>query len=661
MIGDELSGTSAGKHSISVKKVNAFDPGQKNAHLNNADKIGVYCPPSILSAFQQLMAQTQLPGTSFVNPYTGLTEIFPNSPAQFTARHLQILARNEAVNGNGEMKVELYGEYLTAEQVATLRCLVKSTVVSGLTQVSKSGGYPPGNPIVEKIPPQKMLIIDQSGLQWQGDLHNTGGMFFYPEQPLDSQYTAWQNAMYKTMYGQDRPATSSENFADVIWQGKKGKLDLNQVAMAIECEFMQALDAAASQGEVELAHNEKINFRYLKAGMGFFADGLTLNGAPGKDNPALCLARLNGIDNVLRRLAVMAPADRQNALRKIGRLELPFSDQPLTPEIQQKLQSIKQLCGKIGLEWGGAGKIDVLADNPSGYVTAATNTADPHAMIGNEGHYGSVDAAVVMNAGVNHLNAGYNTSMVPRPLLEVRTFLELSTGPPVPPHGEPLAQPQLLQPQPQPEPRPVVSPPVADLLFEANPPPRMTPLPTPLAGLMAAHAVEHPLPADPTFDALLQPQPVFRPSEAARHKSQLNSVSEKILSECRDKPNYCGIIGINEVQDALVLKMAPTQQNPTQDNLVSLKENVDKGISYYVSNHDDETIRNVCKLAVETTEFGSDFQVPSDADPKVKQYLEAAIKELNRSDPTKAQSFSVNNTKVVQATTSIPVSRRMGG
>jgi hypothetical protein len=76
----------------------------------------------------------------------------------------------------------------------------------------------------------------------------------------------------------------------------------------------------------------------------------------------------------------------------------------------------------MGLQWGGAGSTDALEDVP-GFVTAVTNTSDPHAMIGNESRYGSVDAMIAMNAGINHFNAAVN-KITPRPAMEAHYPVE---------------------------------------------------------------------------------------------------------------------------------------------------------------------------------------------------------------------------------------------
>lgn len=415
----EITASPTATATVTVQKVANFK--KDNKPLKNARLIQVHCPPAILKAFQEIIVQSKIPGTSFSNPYTGVTETFPKEAKDFTARHLQILARNECLNGDGQMNVGLYNGLLTEDQIASIRCLVKATTVTGKVEVMRSGGYPGGNPIIEKTPSQNMIVIDQAGFQWQNDHRNTGGLFFYPNKK-EANYAVWQEQMYKAMYGTDRPKEPSQNVLEVQWGEKKGKLDLDGVALGIQCEFMQALESAAAQGQMELGKREKINFRYLKAGMGFFADGLFSEGRSGSDHPSILLARLQGIGAALNTIKSMPDEQRKQFLGKVGRLELPFS-QSNDEKITAQLMKIKSLAEDIGLEWGGAGIIDALHDNPPGYITAVTNTGDPHAMPGNEGRYASVDAAISTNARINNLNVAFNKKAQLRPSQDPQNLL----------------------------------------------------------------------------------------------------------------------------------------------------------------------------------------------------------------------------------------------
>ena len=194
----------------------------------------------------------------------------------------------------------------------------------------------------------------------------------------------------------------SSNSLDVSWYGVTGKLDLNAVSNALAVEFRQALESAVFQGQVDLDETARINFRFCRAGMGFFVSGLQCNLS------TLRVARLNGIKMALSQIAEMPDEERSEALGKIGRIVLPHSNE--APHSDAVLKEIGQIVKALGLEWGGAPEEDNFKPE-EGYVNATTNCADPHAMPGNEGGPSSVDACVSYNANINNHNATFNHNM----------------------------------------------------------------------------------------------------------------------------------------------------------------------------------------------------------------------------------------------------------
>ncbi|MCW8452255.1 hypothetical protein [Legionella quinlivanii] len=399
---------------ISIERVAAFHATSQPA---NANRIDLNCPEPVLLAFRNLLRGEPILGCSFNNPYTNQVETLPANADELTARHLQILARNESSNVTGIMNTGLYQGKLSDNKIARLRCLVKATNGAGIVQVNAYGGYPHGNPIHTYPNPRRMIVVDQAGLQWQSDFRNTGGMFFYPDNPADAHlpngYAAWQAESFRDMYGYQRPATP-ENYRQISWYGVSGKLDLNLVANAISAEFLQTWHAVVAQGE-ELNQGDLICLKFLKAGMGFFAHGV-----PGADKPYLEHARLQGILQALRTIAALPENQRAAAIGRIGRLELPFSGNVQAgaaanpPGYRETLEQIGRVATQLGLQWGGTPTDDVFVER-QGFINACTNCADPHAMIGNEGGHASVDAAMSSNANLDGLNAAYNPHMRLRP------------------------------------------------------------------------------------------------------------------------------------------------------------------------------------------------------------------------------------------------------
>ncbi len=389
---------------LAVKKVVAcrLETNGKPKPVTKGNDITLNCPANILAEFKKLLADTKILGAKFTNPYTDQEEQIPSDPKDLTARHLQILARNERYNTTGVMQVSLYSGLLSDDKIASLRCLVKATNVAGIVDVVGTGGYKSTTMPLSASEEKRAIVIDQSGLQWQNDFRNTGGMFFYPDNSSDlklpANYSAWQKDMFLAMYEKDRPACS-DKFLTTTWNSVKGKIDLNQVTFAIKAEFTQAILAASSAGK-SLKDSDKICFKFLKAGMGFFADGIN-QGANLKD---LENARMQGIYLALEEISKLPDANhKKEILGKISRIELPFSQDSAT---------ISTLVKVLGLEWGGVAAKDALKPVP-GYVIATTNCGDPHAMFGNEGGHSSVDASMSTNIGnPNALNPCCNKEML---------------------------------------------------------------------------------------------------------------------------------------------------------------------------------------------------------------------------------------------------------
>ena len=387
-------------------------------------QVKIYYKKATLTEFQKILEGTQVLGAKYYDPYSGKIEQFPQNKDDLTIRHLHILARNEQYNVNGVMNEGLYYDLLTSEQIAKLRCLVKATNIGAIGKVKSYGGF--GVIANENYDtPQDFIIIDQSGLQWQGDIKNTGGLFFYPNDGSSTRiknYIAWQDQTYKAMYGKDRGALSL-NSVDITWNGVKGKMDLDKVSEAIKHEFLEALNTAKNQGD-SLGEDKKINFRFLKAGVGFFCSGV-------KDIKGdLELARLKGINSALQSIVEIDEPNRLKFLGKIKSIELPFSepddaastlDKDKDKEIKDELKKIEEKLKTLDLEFD-CSKKDALFQK-EGHITAVTNCGDPHALFGNEGGYQSVDAAMSSNmVNPNILNPLINQSMM---LVELKEDLKV--------------------------------------------------------------------------------------------------------------------------------------------------------------------------------------------------------------------------------------------
>lgn len=413
-------------------------------------------PDETINAFRDLI-QNQAPqilGAEYTNPYTGQKEKFPNKVDDFNAIHLQILARNQAVNTKGktteEKSNELYPgipKNVRESVIEQLHFLVSTTTISSTVTVLRKGGYPDmigdKRNARKKIDdaPYSMILVDQSGIQFQESLRNNGCAFFYPDDPKDSKlpadYADYQNKMYKAAYGKERPTSCSDDYIEVTWLGVKGRVDMNAITgygFGIQAEFARFLKAGVETANNTPPDDDNYNLRYLKAGLGFFNDQIISKsgtGVPmipkGKQNQIrMENARLQGILNHLQWIGSL-PADKKKAeLGKIKSLDLPFSNMikgaAPTPETTiALLKKIEEQVKKLGLTYNGDGVIDALQATP-GSKNISNNTGDSKTSLGNEGGtgdeaangivYGSVDAMIYGNTESDHMITGINPNMI---------------------------------------------------------------------------------------------------------------------------------------------------------------------------------------------------------------------------------------------------------
>ena len=395
----------------------------------------VICPKHILEEFRKLMSQTQVLGTIIKDPYSDKEIQIPQIADDLQPWHMQLLARNEEVNVTGIFNFDLYQGLMTDDQVARLRCLAKSTTLIGIDEVKKIGGYQQPEKTLDQ--PTKIIVIDQVGLQWQWDHRNSGCLFFYPNQNANlgsivggiEELQKFQKDMCQAIYGIQRPENPSGfagNNIEVKWLDVEGRLDLKGVSFGIKEEFLQALYSAIHASEFVDPH-EKILFRFLKNGIGYFKKGLLEKNSDQLSDInqyKLENARLEGILEAVMELDKNLPNDlvlRKNFFKKVSALQLPFSniwEESLDDRKSKKIikdegkvseeidelksialsyvESIKVTIEKLGIEYRGDKKIDACKPE-DGFVVATTSNGNPHALFGNEGGYQSVGASIASN------------------------------------------------------------------------------------------------------------------------------------------------------------------------------------------------------------------------------------------------------------------------
>ncbi len=322
-----------------------------------------------------------LAGKKVLNKYYNtISTIDPNN---LSASHLQVLARNEKSNVTGRINEAFFypgiadGHYI----VRLLRALVKCSIVCSVVSCTKYGGYPSGSPEPRT---GDIILIDQAGFQWQKDLYNTGGIFFYPDTEVDKYFEIWRKTCNRAFFNApipEGPATPQK----VNFFGRKGTMCEEELKKGFMLEFTQAFYCANKMAE---SVNKKAYFRFLKAGLGFFCEEL-------RPNNMLASIRLHGIAQALEAMPLLLS-------KCVSYLELPHSQ---NDDSTQMMVRIRNACIRIGVSFIGAGFVDALTPVAygDGVILAVTNCGDPHAAIGNEGGYASVDATIATNTVSKHM------------------------------------------------------------------------------------------------------------------------------------------------------------------------------------------------------------------------------------------------------------------
>ena len=370
---------------------------------------------TVMSAFEHDIAPEVI-GKIVMNKYFETQWRLPMNTKMLTSAHLQLIARTDAANLDGNIQTEASYPGVDIHLMRLLRCIAKgSVVVSKVNTLANSGNAVEYN--------AEVVIIDQAGYKWQHNRFDSGGVFFYANQELpweeELHLKAWRETCYEAFFDKMLPEKPSKPIS-ISWNNVRGEMCEDQLVDGFKIEFLQAL-CCANLAPTHVASNyQHVYFRFLKAG--FESSENTLET---ESKAAIAVLRMQGILAGLR----VALHEKENGssdyTTHLRFLELPSSekDNPLA------LLQIQDCCHQLGIIFVGAGKpVDALAKiDYHATILAVTNCSNTHAAIGNEGSESTVNGRIRLNTDCKHMIIGARMGPdVVRP--EHVTEIDIQTG-----------------------------------------------------------------------------------------------------------------------------------------------------------------------------------------------------------------------------------------
>ena len=286
---------------------------------------------------------------------------------QISLQQLVMISRNEPENVTGIINFKNYEPNIVDKSVIyALKDLVRQCVIVGKDKTTHYGGYPRGSPIPQK---DKVYIADLAGLQFQRS-YNSGRLVLIDK---NTPSGLLDELIYRSVVGENK-RSFDEAAADA--SGRYVKLfSQNQYFDSTAYKKFVSNDLLlAGLALNDISENEEINFKFLKYGTGFFA---------GSSEMQVILDQYI-IEGVREGIQILFASHNPKWIKSI---ELPFYDFD---------DQILAICKNHNVECKFS-RDDALKKTHPQLVTATTNCADPHVVMGNEMGYSSVDAAISQN------------------------------------------------------------------------------------------------------------------------------------------------------------------------------------------------------------------------------------------------------------------------
>jgi len=383
--------------------------------------VSIYAPKWVEGTLKKLSDRIQATYPDGISITIAATDQTPEHQISLgytlTLHSLQMLARNEQVNTNGEIDGASYGG-LHPEIIKDLKDLVRQVVIIGKDKATGFGGYDGDYEDFEyegAPNPKDVYVIDLSGIQFQ-QKYNTGRLFVHPKYPTEENligltFDDIAEEIFKNVTGKvwsEKTVEEMEDHPDKYLDYGSWCLDKEAYQAFVREDFTFAAESlAATLGEAN--ETRPVNFKFLQYGLGYFADKKDNEFAPGRNDPRLTkqfvIGALQGANEFLDQRGV---SEEASPLRKIQAIELPFCEiariygEALDEDSKTIMTLYHNALDKIEEQEmlfvdDRADCLSPLQNGAKEYITATTNCADPHVVMGNEMGYASVDAMIAQN------------------------------------------------------------------------------------------------------------------------------------------------------------------------------------------------------------------------------------------------------------------------
>jgi len=351
------------RQQFSSNRVTIFAPGWVKEGLKT---LGQHLNGVKFDVYESQRGSKNVPEESFT-----ITEDFNEQSLTI----LQKIARNEEHNVTGVINLSLYEDIKDRKILYSIRDLVRQCIVVGDDTYSKCGGY---NCAIESQKKSRVYICDLAALQFQQP-YNTGRLVLV--QKNEPHKGILDEFIYENVVGEQR-----QTFEEVLDKWEHGDVATrkrylrhdgfglatgNNMSCFIDtqayCSFVKMdviLSGTAITKMVTTHHpKDKINFKFLKYGTGFFAGRFAY-----ELDRLILFGVLDGLEQLFMK------TDVQNVIKCV---ELPFYK--CDPKNAKR---IEVLTSKYGIQVVFGNNDALKKSTILNLIVATTNCGDNHAVCG---------------------------------------------------------------------------------------------------------------------------------------------------------------------------------------------------------------------------------------------------------------------------------------